>query len=107
MTEGTADISAMSPEEATTALAELNSAFRGPPSENAHAQFKAKMGDKAFRESYLRGDGPAVREFTDLQARAMAEADPVEAALSNRLPDMPSSDLRLMANFADHLRASA
>jgi hypothetical protein len=50
------------------------------------------------------GDAKELARFNELMAKK-AEADPVEAVMSNALPDVPSSEHRQMNELASYMRS--
>jgi hypothetical protein len=102
MSDGT-DISALTPEQATVRLNEMTAAFRGPPSDNPQAQLDRMYADPEKRQKLEAGDGVTRREFDQL-AQAAAKIDPVDSVMSGFLPDVPTSEMRLMSEAASWLR---
>ena len=97
------DISTLTPEQASARLTELAAAHRGPPSQDPKDVLDRRIADPAFGAKLKAGDVEARAEWQRLTTAA-ADANPVEAAMSGQLPEMPDSDLRLMANTAGMLR---
>lgn len=102
MTE-TVDTFSLTPDQATAQLAELSAQYRSKQPVDPHAQLEAKFADPEFR-SKLDAGSPAAREEFDRMVAEAAAADPVKAAMTGRLPDIPDSGLRLMSNFAEFYR---
>jgi hypothetical protein len=102
MTDGV-DISALTPEQAAAKLVEMTRNFRGPPSDNPQAQLNRLYADPEKRQKLEAGDGATRREFDQL-VQAAAKIDPIEAAMSGFLPDVPTSEMRLMSEAASWLR---
>lgn len=94
---------ALTPEQATAQLAELAAAYRSKQPADPHAALKTAYADPEFR-SKLDGGSPAARAEFDRLLSERAAADPVGAAMSRDQPQIASSELRLMANFADFFR---
>jgi len=97
------DISTLTPEQASARLAELAAAHRGPPSTDPKDVLDRRIADPAFGAKLKAGDTEARAEFQRLTVAA-AEANPIEAAMTGALPEMPDSDLLLMANTTGMLR---
>jgi hypothetical protein len=98
-----ADISALTPDQAAAKLAEMTAAYRGPSSENPQAQLNRMYADPEKRQKLEAGDGATRREFDQL-AQAAAKIDPVDSVMSGFLPDIPTSEMRLMSEAASWLR---
>jgi len=100
----TVDPFALSPEQATAALAEMAKTFQGAPSQDPTAKLNRLYADPAWRAKLDAGHLETRREF-DALTKAAAEVDPVTAAMTGALPDLPSSELRHMSETAAYLRS--
>lgn len=71
----------------------------------ASARLDGLKSDTAWRDRFLAGDGPAVKEFGELH-ELIAKADPVEMAIAGIVPggDMPDSTSKLLVETATWLR---
>src|SRR5690348_492003 len=98
-----ADSLALTPAEAGAKLAELTTAHRGPPSQDPKDMLDRRIADPSFNAKLLAGDAEARAEWQRLTVAA-ADADPIEAAMTGALPDMPDGDLLVMKNTAEMLR---
>jgi hypothetical protein len=99
----TPDAWSMMPEQAAAALAEMTAAFRATQPVSPQQQLDEKYADPKFRARLDAGSLEARAEFDHL-VKAAADADPVQAAMTGSLPEIPDSSLRLMADFAGYLR---
>jgi hypothetical protein len=108
-------IAAMSPADATAALAAMSANPARPiepaaatptvaSSVEASAKLAALTSDQAFRERVLNGDAAATNLFKDLTRAVDAAGSDVEIAMSGALPDLPDSQLKMMASTAEMLR---
>ncbi len=78
-----------------------------PPANSAEASAKlaALTSDQAWRDRFLSGGDPAAtKEFHELTSAVAAGGSDVEIAMSGALPDLPNSELRMMAGTAEMLR---
>jgi radical SAM superfamily enzyme YgiQ (UPF0313 family) len=67
----------------------------------ARAVLDARMADKDWGERVSNGDPNAKQELRDLAAKIAAGGDDtVAVAMNGKLPDMPTSDQRIMAHTA-------
>ena len=98
-----AEASAMSPEQASAKLAEMKIAFDGPPSDHPVAQLKRLNENPAWVAKLNVGHFEARADF-DRLVQAAAKADPVEMAMSNILPELPTSELLQMNLIAGMFR---
>jgi hypothetical protein len=106
----------VSPEDAGAKLDALTAAYRGAPSKypkdpktptEAAGRLNELKSIDGWTKLYLAGSGPHVAEFNKLQEIASsgaAEADPVKAVMSGNVPEMASSEIRLMEHTASTLR---
>jgi hypothetical protein len=94
----------LSAEEAGDKLAAMTKEYRGEPSKEAKDVLQRNYAWPAWREKLEAGDGATWKEFNEL-AKAAAEADPVKAVMSGNLPDVASSEQRLMEHTASTLRS--
>jgi hypothetical protein len=93
----------LSPEQAGEKLAAMTKEYRGAPSKDPKAVLAQNYAWPAWREKLEAGDGKTLHEFNEL-ARAAAEENPVGAVLSGNLPEVASSEIRLMEHTASTLR---
>jgi hypothetical protein len=103
MTEGT-DISALTAEQASQKLAEMEAEFRGVQYERPDSKLNDRYADPAWRAKLEAGDGKTHAEFQEL-AKAAAEMSPVDAVMTGVLLDVPTSQMRLMEEHASYLRS--
>jgi hypothetical protein len=98
------EIAAMSPAEAGAALNAM-SATPTPPlvPADASARLAAFSADQALRDKLLAGDPYLAKEFHDLH-KMIDAGDKVDVAMSGQLPDLPDSELKMMADTAQMLR---
>lgn len=77
-----------------------------PPASPAEAasRLETRMADPAWRDAYLSGNGPEVAESRSLHEMIASGDDPVASAMTGAMPDLPSSEHRLMSQTADVLR---
>jgi hypothetical protein len=78
-------------EQADAKLAEMTAAYNGP-GDDPRSKLHAAYADNAKRGKLEAGDLATKREFDELIRGAAVPADPVEAALSGKLPDIPTSE---------------
>jgi hypothetical protein len=102
MTE-TVDAFALSAEDATAKLAAMTKEFRGEPSKAPKDVLAQRYKWPAWVEKLELGDGATRQEFDEL-AKAASEANPAEAVLAGLVPEVASSELRLMEHTASTLR---
>jgi hypothetical protein len=100
----TDDISTLTPEQATERLNEMTAAYRGAPSEDPAAKLARFTTDREKGQKLLNGDVATRREMDALVREAATDANPARAAMSGNLPEIPTSEQRLMANMATWLR---
>lgn len=104
MTDTTVDVWNMTPDQATAALDEMATAFKASQGEpTPQQQLDEKFADPKFRAKLDAGSTVARTEFDQL-VTAAAASDPVKAAMTNSLPEIPDSSLLQMATAAGWLR---
>lgn len=101
MTDNT-DVWSMTPEQAAAQLNEMATAYRATQPADPQAELNKAYADPKFQEKLNAGSPEARAEFDRLVAAA-ADQNPVAAAMSGTLPDVPSSEQRLMASTASWL----
>jgi hypothetical protein len=71
----------------------------------ASTKLAALTADQAWRDRVLSGSDPAAtKEFHELTSAVAAGGSDAEIAMSGALPDLPDSQLRMMASTAEMLR---
>jgi hypothetical protein len=100
----TDDIATLTPEQATARLNEMTAAYRGAPSEDPAEKLARFTADRDKGQKLLNGDVATRREMEALVKEAATDANPARAAMSGNLPEIPTSEQRLMANMADVFR---
>ena len=93
----------LTPDQADAKLAEMTAAYRGP-GEDPRSKLHAAYADPAKRGKLEAGDIATKKEFDELIRAAAVPADPVEAALSGKLAELPTSDELQMSKTATMLR---
>ena len=78
-------------EQADAKLAEMTAAYKGP-GDDPRSKVHAAYSDNTKRGKLEAGDLATKREFAELIRAAAVPADPIEAALSQKLPDIPTSE---------------
>lgn len=94
----------LTPEQATAALAEMAKAYQGEAPQDPASKLNRLYADPQWRGKLDAGHLETRREFDALR-EAAAAIDPVTAAMTGALPDVPSSELRHMAETASYLRS--
>jgi hypothetical protein len=91
-------------QQATEKLAAMTKAYNA--SKKSDDPISDRYADNKGRVDRLTtsGDPKELARFNELMAKK-AEAEPVEAVLSGKLPDVPSSELRQMSELAASLRS--
>src|SRR5258708_1090123 len=71
----------------------------------ARAVLDARLADKSWGDRVYAGDIAGNKELRELTTKVAAGGDDVVvAAMSGKLPDIPTSDERIMAGVADWMR---
>jgi hypothetical protein len=99
----TDNVETLSPEQAGAKLADLTAAYKATLPVSAQKQLDDFYADPDKRGKLEAGNIQTRREFDEMVTAAAAE-DPVKAAMSGALPDLPSSELRQMSELAGWLR---
>ena len=103
MTDADIDVSMLTPAQAAEKLAEMTVAYRGTPSEDAAAKLERFTQDRGKGQKLQAGDVETRREFDEL-VKAAADANPIEAAMTGKLPELPTGEQVLMKNTAGMLK---
>lgn len=90
-------------EQADAKLAEMTAAYRGP-GEDPKSKLHAAYADDTKRQKLEAGDLATKREFDELIKAVTVPADPVEAALSGKLSNFPTSEELQLSRSASMLR---